>query len=393
MYQRTINILRTKSFLLLGARGTGKSHLLRDNFESNALLWIDLLSDRDFITYSRNPELLSKQIEELVKSSTSEKRWVVIDEVQRIPKLLNEVHLILENPKIRGKIFFGLTGSSARKLKRGAANLLAGRALVNNLFPLTHVEIGEDFKLDEVLNWGSLPLICSEKDPITKAETLLSYFATYLREEIREEQIVRNLDPFTRFLEVAAQVNGQIVNFAQVAEDCQVDAKAVARYFQILEDTLIGFYIPSYSRSIRKQQSQSPRFYLFDLGVLKAIRGTLTVPITPQTYGYGNSFEHFIVLEVIRLNHYLRKQYKFSYLRTKDGAEIDLIVERPGRATILLEIKSGTVATDSHAKYLRTFMDDFKQCEAWVISQDQKDRLDDGIRYLHWKRALDELFS
>jgi predicted AAA+ superfamily ATPase len=393
MYHRIINILKTKSFLLLGARGTGKSRLIYDEFHQKALLWIDLLKDSDFITYSKNPELLFSQVQELIRKVTSERCWIVIDEVQRVPKLLNEVHRILEHPATHGKIFFSLTGSSARKLKRGAANLLAGRALINNLYPLTFLELGDDFRLDDVLNWGSLPLVYSEADSTTKAEILLSYFATYLREEIREEQIIRQLDPFTRFLEVAAQASGQIVNFAQIALDCQVDAKAVSRYFQILEDTLLGFFLPGYHRSVRKQQSKSPRFYFFDLGVQRAIRGALTVPVTPQTYGYGNLFEQFIILEVFRLNAYSRRQYKLSYIRSKDGAEIDLIIERPGQTTILLEIKSATVASPNHAKYLKAFREDFEPCEAWAISQDEKDRIEDGIRFLYWPNALRELFN
>ena len=391
MYPRQLNLLKTKSFFLFGARGTGKSTVLREQFMADSALWIDLLKSSDFLTYSKDPELLFKQAVSLSKDD--DEQWIVIDEVQRVPKLLNEVHRVLEEPQVDKRIKFALTGSSARKLKRGAANLLGGRALVNNLYPLTCIELEDDFDLDLALNWGTLPSIVSEQDELTRAETLESYFATYLREEISEEQIVRQLDPFTRFLEVAAQTSGRIVNYAAVGRDCQVDPKAVARYFQILEDTLLGIFLPSYHHSVRKQQSKSPRFYLFDLGVQRALRGTLNVPVTPQSYGYGNLFEQFVILEFLRLNSYLRTRYKFYYLRTKDDAEIDLIVERPGNPTVLVEIKSASSVNLDHARHLRGFLPEFKGAEAWLISQDPHERTDDKVQMLQWQNALRRLFK
>ncbi len=393
MYPRLINILKNKSFLLFGARGTGKSSLLKSIFGKEALLWVDLLSDRDFVRFNRDPGLIYDQVHSLFQDSTNQESWVVVDEVQRVPQLLNEVHRLLEADWSGGRLFFALTGSSARKLKRGGANLLAGRALVNNLYPLTYRELGRDFDLTTVLNWGSLPAILSESDLLVRSEMLESYTATYLREEIREEQIVRRLDPFTRFLEVAAQTSGQIVNYAAVARDCQVDPKSVARFFQILEDTLLGVNLPCFHRSVRQQQSKSPRFYLFDLGVQRSLRGAIGVPVTPQSYGYGQLFEHFVIIEIIRLNSYLRKRWKLSYLRTKDNAEIDLIIERPAEATILLEIKSSALATSYHARHLESFLPDFPEAQAWLVSQDEKNRKEGNIDMLHWRTALDKLFD
>jgi predicted AAA+ superfamily ATPase len=328
----------------------------------------------------------------ILSPDSPSQQWIIVDEVQRVPQLLNEVHRALESTEAHGKICFALTGSSARKLKRGAANLLGGRALVNNLFPLTAAELGNDFDLQSTLNWGSLPYVATERDEMTRRELLDSYYATYLREEIKEEQIVRQLDPFTRFLEVAAQTSGQVVNYAAIARDCQVGEKAVARYYQILEDTLLGVMIPSFDRSIRRQQSKSPRFYLFDLGVQRALSGTLNVPITPQSYGYGRAFEQFLVLEIYRLNSYFRKRFKLSYLRTKDDAEIDLVVERPGEGYILLEIKSTQNANSQHGKYLRTFTRELPKSEGWIVSLDEQNRIEDGLRFLHWQSALALIF-
>jgi predicted AAA+ superfamily ATPase len=359
---------------------------------TEAALWIDLLRDRDFITYQKNPGLLYDQALSILSPGGPAQQWIVVDEVQRVPQILNEVHRVLESAEAHGKIFFALTGSSARKLRRGGANLLGGRALVNNLCPLTAAELGRDFDLQSTLNWGSLPYVATESDETTRRELLDSYYATYLREEIKEEQVVRQLDPFTRFLEVAAQTSGQIVNYAAIARDCQVGEKAVARYYQILEDTLLGMMIPSFDRSIRQQQSKSPRFYLFDLGVQRALSGTLNVPVTPQSYGYGRVFEQFLVLEIYRLNSYLRKRYKVSYLRTKDDAEVDLVVERPGEGYVLLEIKSTQNASVQHGKHVQAFTRELPKSEGWVVSLDEHDRAEGTLRFLHWRSALDLLF-
>lgn len=393
MYTRLCKPLETRTFFLFGARGTGKSHLLRELFGSRALLWIDLLRDKDFVTYQKNPELLYTQTLSLLIGKESDiPLWIIVDEVQRVPQLLNEVHRVLESKEGNSKIYFALTGSSARKLKRGGANLLGGRALVNDLFPLTSFEIGEEFDLSAALNWGTLPYVVTEPDLITRRELLESYYATYLREEIKEEQVVRQLDPFTRFLEVAAQSSGQVLNYAAIARDCQVDEKAVARYYQILEDTLLGITLPSFDRSIRRQQSKSPKFYLFDIGVQRALSGVLSVPCTPQSYGYGRSFEQFIILEIHRLNCYLRKRFKMYFLRTKDNLEIDLIVERPGEPLLLIEIKS-TEHVDIHAgRHIKAMSKEIPNSEAWIISQDNKSRLDQDVWLLNWREALLRIF-
>ncbi len=393
MYKRSCNILKEKSFFLFGARGTGKSSLLRAEFEKNCLLWVNLLDSRDYLKYSKSPAILGSEIRELLRSERSKaNKIIVLDEIQKVPALLDEVHKLLETPELSEKILFALSGSSARKLKRGGANLLAGRALLNYLYPLTSIELQKDFNLSNVLNWGSLPAVHNESNDTVREEILFSYISAYLREEIKEEQIVRNLDPFNRFLEVAAQSSGNIVNYSNIGRDCGVSSQAISKYYQILEDTLIGHFLPPYHGSVRKQQGKSPKFYLFDLGVIRALNNSLGSPLVKGSYGYGVAFEHFFILEVIRLNSYLRKRFKLSYLITKDGAEIDLIIEREKDGVILIEIKSSSGPTIHDAKHLRSLMPSFFNSEAWVVSQIEVPREESGIRFLPWKKALNEIF-
>jgi predicted AAA+ superfamily ATPase len=394
MYRRLVNILEEQSFFLFGARATGKSYLLEQRFGRSKVLWIDLLDDDQFLALTKRPRQLEQlMLEHFEARRGNTSKWVVIDEVQRIPKLLNEVHRLLESPEWRNKVKFALTGSSARKLKRLGSNMLAGRALLNRLFPLTFEELSSDFNLDRVLNWGSLPgVFCASNDP-QRAAILRSYVATYLSEEIREEQIVRQLDPFVRFLEVAAQSSGLIVNYSSIGRDCQVDSKAVARYFQILEDTLLGFFLPAYSKSVRKQQSQASRFLLFDLGVQRALRGALAVPVVPSNYEYGRAFEQLVILEIYRLNQYRERDLKLSYLRTKDGAEIDLIVEDPRGPTWLIEVKSSANVNDDDVAKLSRFLPTFSGACAVVLSRDPAARRVGDVRILPWQEGIREIIG
>lgn len=394
MYTRLANILKENSFFLFGARGTGKSSLLRVHFEKECLLWVNLLDSRQFLKYSRSPEVLGFEIKELLKNhDLKEKKAVVLDEIQKIPSLLDEVHNLIETTEVSSKIFFALSGSSARKLKRGGANLLAGRALLNYLYPLTSMELGQEFDLDKVLNWGSLPAAYNEASEEVREEILFSYITTYLREEIKEEQIVRKLDPFNKFLEVAAQSSGSIVNYSNIGRDCGQSSQIISRYYQILEDTLLGHFLLPYDKSVRKQQGKSPKFYFFDLGVIRTLNNSLRSPLVKGSYGYGLAFEHFFILEVIRLNSYLRKRFKLSYLITKDGAEIDLIIERNNDSTILIEIKSNSTPNIHDARHVKNFKSSFQNAEAWVVSQIEVPKEEDEVRFLPWEKALKEIFK
>ena len=388
MINRLIKPSENNSLLLFGARGTGKSTWLKSEFLQNKThLYINLLDPDEEARLSRSPGELLQQIDALVDKPA----WVVIDEVQKIPKLLDVVHMILESER---KILFALTGSSARKLRRGQANLLAGRAFVYHLHPFTHIELGEGFLLDEVLSWGSLPKIFSLENAADKQLFLKTYTQTYLKEEIVAEQVVRKLDPFRQFLNVCAQHNGEVINYSSLARDVGVETVTAQSYFQILEDTLIGYLLPAYHRSLRKRQGQNPKFYFFDLGIKRQLDGTILQPPVEGTYGYGKNFEHFVIVEIIRLNDYYGKDFRLSYLRTKDGAEIDLIVERPGAPVALIEIKSKKTMSELDLRTLKVFKKDFgNQTEAYCLSQDPVAKLIDGVHVLPWQEGIKALFS
>jgi len=385
MFKRLLNPIKSNSFFLFGARGTGKSTFLREFFRAEQTLWIDLLDPMQEDLFARNPgELTARAMEKGKKYS-----WVVLDEVQKVPKLLNIVHHLIENSSLK----FALTGSSARKLKRGAANLLAGRAFVNHLYPLTHQEMGEDFDLQSALHWGTLPKITQFTTDEEKKEYLKAYTLTYLKEEIAAEQIVRKLDPFRRFLPIAAQCSGEILNFSNVAKDVGADVKTVQSYFEILEDTLLGYMLPPYHLSVRKQQRQSPKFFFFDLGIKGALDGSLVQPPVTTTYGYGKLFEQWLILELLRWNDYLKKSFRFYYLLTKDHAEIDLIIERPGLPTALIEIKSSENVDERDTRTLERFLPDFKKSELFCLSRDPHPKKIGNVRLLPWQEGIRAIYS
>jgi predicted AAA+ superfamily ATPase len=259
------------------------------------------------------------------------------------------------------------------------------------MFPLTHVEMGAQFDLDLALSWGTLPKITHFNTDEEKTEYLNAYARTYLKEEVWAEQLIRHLNPFRRFLEISVQANGEILNYSSIARDVGVDYKTVQTYYQILEDTMLGFFIEPHHRSIRKQQRQSPKFYWFDTGVARALNRTLGQTVTPQTYGYGKLFEQFLVAEITRLATYRRKEYRFSYLKTKDQLEIDLIIDRPGLPIALLEIKSTSRAKAQDAASLNHVIGDFPSAEGFVLSQDPHEQKIDRVWFLPWQKGLAEL--
>lgn len=318
---------------------------------------------------------------------TEASRWVVIDEIQKAPRLLDVVHQMMETSGRR----FALTGSSARKLKRGASNLLAGRAFVYSLFPLTAPELGEAFSLKDVLNWGTLPSLYRWASAGDKTEYLRTYALTYLKEEIVAEQLVRNLTPFRNFLEIAAQCNGQVLNYSKISTEIGADVKTVQSYFSILEDTLVGFFLPAFHLSVRKRQRSHPKFYLFDPGLKRTLERTLDQPLTPQSYAYGFAFEHWVILEIVRRSHYARKDWTFSYLQTTDGGEIDLVIDRPGAPRALIEIKSTPHLSERTVKTLERFQPDFPRSEAFCLSLDPHPKKIGHINCLPWEQGLQEL--
>lgn len=383
MVKRLLKPAKKSSFFLFGARGTGKSTFLKEWFSAKNVLWLDLLRPEEEDRYARRPQLLSEELAGMRKLPDA----VVIDEVQKVPRLLDVAHGEIED---RG-VIFALSGSSARKLKRDGVNLLAGRAFVYNMFPFTSAELGEAFDLHSALSYGTLPGLLRFSNDTDKQEFLRAYGLTYLKEEVWGEQLVRNLDPFRAFLEIAAQSNGQLINYSNIARDVGVDVKTVQSYFQILEDTLLGYILEPSHLSVRKRQRRAPKFYFFDTGVCRALARDLTVPLRENTYAYGRAFEHFIVTELFRRNEYLHTDFRFSHLRTRDGVEADVVIERPGRKTVLVEIKSSASVCEQDVKALRRLYPDMPAAEGICLSRDKKAHAAGGIRMLHWEDGLEEI--
>jgi len=381
MFKRQLNILKSNSFFLFGARGTGKTTLLNNEFISTNSIKIDLLESTQVAELEARPELLKEIL------AKEKKEWCLIDEVQKLPQLLDIVHLLIEQTKQK----FALTGSSARKLKRGAANLLAGRAFVYKMFPLTHLEIGENFDLDQVLSYGSLPKIISLESPREKRLFLNAYAESYLKEEILVEQLIRKLPPFRKFLELSSHQDSEIVSYSNIARDILVDPRIVTNYYTILEDTLLGFFLEPYHTSLRKRQKKAPKFYWFDTGVRRALSKHLDYEVTPRSYEYGSLFESFIVNEVFRLLSYSEKSFNLSFMRVDDDLEIDLILERPQLPSYLIEIKSTDRVNDSHLRSLKKVAPSIKGSIPVLLSRDPIERKVDNILCLHWKNGLKEI--
>lgn len=379
MIQRTLKPSAASSFFLFGPRGAGKSTLIQSLPFLKKARVIDLLKPYTEDRYRMNPGLLEKEA-----SALEPGEWLVIDEVQKLPKLLDLVHSLIEEKKIK----FALTGSSARKLKRGSSNLLAGRAFNYHLYPFIQAELGDLFDLDRALEWGSLPKVLSLESAEDKALFLESYVHNYLKEEIQVEQLVRNIDPFRLFLPIAAQMSGQLINYSNIANDTGVSYKTIETYFQILEDTLLGFFLLPFGRSVRKVQKQSPKFYFVDNGIRRALEGRLRSPLIERTSEYGNAFESWFIFECFARNQYLKKGYQFSYLRTKDDVEIDLIIRKPDGEEYLVEIKSTRSPRAKDLKNLHLLKNAFPRAKFFCVSRVVASQQWDHVRVLRWESAF-----
>ncbi len=325
VYTRTLP-LPGESFFLFGPRGTGKSTWLRQQLPKAH--WFDLLRLPLVLELTRQPESFRGRVEALPKGA-----WVVVDEVQRMPALLDEVHaLVAEHGK---RYRFALSGSSARKLRRLDTNLLAGRAIRRQFFPLTGEELDFDFVVDELLATGNLPKVRSE--PELAVDILEAYVSTYLREEIQQEALTKDVGSFTRFLEVAALCNGQVVNVAGVARDAGVARPTVARYFEVLVDTLIGSWLPAWRPRARIKEVQHPRFYLFDAGVARGLAGRLREPL--EATERGALLETLVLHELRAAVNCQNLGGSFTYWRTPSGSEVDFVWER-GKKRVGIEVKA-----------------------------------------------------
>lgn len=384
--RRSLKLPFNQHLFLFGPRQVGKSTLLKETFAKSTSLYIDLLLPDNYRRYVKKPELLIEEVLVLSPEITH----VIIDEVQRVPELLNAVHYLIENDDT--SVHFVLSGSSARKLKRGQANLLAGRALSYSLYPLTHFELGNEFDLKKVLDRGSLPAIYFEQDRAIAQKKLQTYCKTYLQEEIRAESLLRNLSAFITFLDFVAEENGHEINYSNIAGDIGTSSHTVKDYFQILEDTLLGFTLPAFSKSVRKTLSKRPKFYLFDLGVTKAIANKLALSSVEGSASFGESFEHFIIREIHTLVDNLETDFSLSYYRTRSGQEVDLILESPSQGIFAIEIKAKDANLKSKdLRGLKSFAEEYPDAKLFCCSLSPRRRLQDGILILPWKELFAEI--
>ncbi len=325
MFTRELKKIETSAFLL-GPRGTGKSTWIQENYAKHALVY-DLLNTSELIRLSRDPSLLYQETAHLPSGT-----WVVIDEIQKVPLLLNEVHRIIEEKKIK----FILSGSSARRLRESGVNLLAGRALTYNLYPLVSKEVGFKLDVDRQITFGMLPTSFTASNP---RKYLQAYAETYLKEEIREEALTRNFGNFARFLEIAARQNGQITNTAGIARDAGVARQTVQGYFEILIDTLIGYWHSPWKLKRTTKQVSHPKFYFFDPGVVRALSGRLPYPATPEES--GPLFECFLLNEIRAYLHYTGRDYPVYFWRSQNGVEVDIVLET-SRGYVAIELKNSS---------------------------------------------------
>lgn len=365
MYKRIFDLenrLDDANFLL-GARQTGKSTLLKELFPDTT--YYDLLNTDIRKRFQKNPELLRE-----VLQNKPDGTLVIIDEISKVPELLDEVHWLMTNKNIR----FILCGSSARKLKKQSSNTLGGRAIPMYLYPLVSAEI-PDFNIYRAIQNGMIP----RHYMINNAERRLkAYVDIYLKEEIKEESLVRDIISFERFLEVAAISNGEILNYENIAADCGVSAKTVAAYFQILYDTLVGYEVPAYTKHIKRKLVQAPRFYYFDVGIVNYMMGRTS--LKRGTDEFGHAFEHLVIQEIIAYLGYSESNEKLSYWRTYTGIEVDVII---GDARIAIEIKSTDEIQTKHKKNLKIFAEEHPNARKIIVSLDKMTREANGVEMIY----------
>lgn len=338
------------SIFLLGARQTGKSTILRQQFPN--AIYIDLLNTDMRGRLSRRPALLYEMLH--TKESGT---LVIIDEIPEVPDLLNEVHRLISECSLK----FILCGSSARKLKRKGRNTLGGRALPVYLYPFVSAEI-PDFNIDRAVNYGMIPSHYLAGNPMRR---LAAYIEVYLKEEIKEEALVRNLGSFQRFLEVAALTDGEMINNNNIAQDCGVSATTVSSYFDILEDTLIGYRIPAFRKVMKRRLVGAPRFYYFDIGVANHLLHRKE--LVRGTTDYGHAFEHLVIQELYAYLHYRHSGEELTYWRTYTGIEVDAVI---GDARVAIEIKSVEEVMPKHLKGLKAFGEEHPQSRRIIVSLD-----------------------
>ena len=375
MYKRILKLEETQddSTFLWGARQVGKSTLLEELFPSAR--YYDLLKSDEFERFFRRPALLR---EELINSNHQD--LVIIDEIQKIPQLLDEVHWLMKNRQIR----FILCGSSARKLMRHGANLLGGRALRTVMYPLVSAEIPE-FDLTRAINNGMMPRHYTIENPQRR---LQAYIGDYLNEEIRAEALSRNLTLFTRFLEIAAQSNGEMIVYNNIAQDCGVSSPTVKEYFNILEQTMLGYLIPGFSETSKRKAIAAPKFYYFDVGIVNYLLKRKN--IVQGTDAFGHAFEQLLMQEIIAYLDYNLFTEKIAYWRTTGGYEVDCII---GQGRVAIEFKSSDEVKSRHTKGLKAFQEEYPKAKAVIVSMDKYRRELNGVEVIPVIEFLADLWN
>ena len=366
-----LNLPDNRSAFLWGPRKTGKTYWINRHFADSVV--IDLLKTDVFADYASRPSLLRERYQEY-------RRLVVIDEIQMVPDLLNEIHWLIENTDVS----FLMTGSSARKLRRGHANLLGGRAWRYSMTPLTYAEtVG--FDLEQIMVSGLLPPHFLSSDPM---QDLRSYVADYLKEEIAAEAVIRNIPAFAEFLRVAALTSGELLNYTNVARETGVSAKVVRNYFQILEDTLLGFRIQPWRKVRNRRLIETEKFYLFDVGVTNYLARRTPRIGTPE---FGHSFENYILMELKAYKAYKNPELEIRYWRTSTGFEVDFILDD---MNVAIEVKGSHRIHSLHTKGLRALLEEHTVKRSVIVSLEKQQRkLDSSIEVLPWQIFLEELWS
>lgn len=375
MYSRLINkpLELKQSFFLFGPRGTGKTTWLRSKIKNG--LFIDLLDSEQYTKLLASPN----RLELLIPPGFTD--WIIIDEIQKVPMLLNEVHRLIENHGFK----FILTGSSARNLRKKGINLLAGRALTFYLYPLTALELGNDFNLEFSLQFGHLPAIFSNKEP---EYFLKSYISTYLREEVLQEGLTRNLGDFSRFLEITSFSQGQVLNNSEVAREAGLTRKKVESYFNILEDLLLAYKLPVFTKWAKRRLIQHNKFYYFDVGVFQAIRPK--GPLDSYEEASGAGLESLVYQELLAINEYSNLQYEIYYWRTSNGLEVDFILYGP-KGLKAIEVKRTAHLKLGDFNSLKAFKNDYPETELFIFYGGSQEEYKNEIRIMPLTKAIKNL--
>ena len=368
MLERSLNLPLDgqQSIFLFGPRGVGKSYWLSKQIPD--ALYLDLLDSELRFDLEANPSKLKQYL------GQDPKQWIVIDEIQKLPSLLDEVHKLIEQDSRR----FILTGSSARKLKRDGVNLLAGRALTFKLYPLTAMELACQFDLAHSLEFGHMPSIYDKQD-LDKAHYLISYIKTYLKEEVMQEGLARNLDAFSRFLEAASFSQGSTLNMSAIARDASVKANAVAGYFDLIEDMLIAYRLPVFTKRAKRRLVVHPKFYFFDAGIYYHLRPKSILDSVSELHGAG--LETLVLQDLLAVNEYHRLGYQIFYWRTVHGTEVDFVLLGE-KKLLAIEVKHASKIDKSDLKGLKSFAKDYPEAELICLYLGDRQQLIEGIRVI-----------